>query len=158
MNDWTGKDKWLLPGFAPEYTEISHAMLVEFWENKTFTDLHKLRANNPNMDVIYTLHNDCSPIHFVAGYNGDPEVIQSFCDIGVNRFAKDMNGRTALHYAAGNLKIPKETMRILMDAGLDINEKDRTGRETPLDLAEENHVLTNHFPEFLEELRKKTNH
>ncbi len=157
MNDWTGKDKWLLPGFAPEDNKISYAMLMEFWGNKDATDIAETIAKNPNMDLIYTLHSDCSPIHFVAGYNGYPEAIQSFLNIRINLFAKDMNGRTALHYAAGNLKIPKESMMLLMGAGLDINDKDSNG-DTPFHLAEENPVLTDHFPEFLEELRKKTNH
>lgn len=67
-----------------------------------------------------------------ACYLPDVEVIEKMLDEGIDPSTADVNGRTALHFCAGN-GLPTICTKLL-DSGADINKQDVTGL-TPLHMA-----------------------
>ena len=87
---------------------------------------------------------DVTPLHNAA-LGGHKEIAELLIANGTDRNAKDVNGRSPLHYATFG---SNETVELLLANGADVNSKDRGGR-TPLDLA-----IQQKKPETAELLRK----
>lgn len=67
-----------------------------------------------------------TPLHAALIYSANLEVINWLINNGVNIHAKDENGKTALHYAAGMRRW--EALEIMLKNGGNINEVDNEGR------------------------------
>ena len=71
-----------------------------------------------------------TPLHRAA-LRDHKGIVELLIANGADRNAKDVNGRTPLHYATSGYS---ETVGLLLGNGADVNPKDRGG-QTPLDLA-----------------------
>ena len=82
-----------------------------------------------------------------------PEQVQEFLDLGVDVNAKDDDGFTPLHAAAGH-NVNPEVITVLLKAGADVNAKNSQGK-TALDYAKDNEKLKG--TQALKELEEATN-
>ncbi len=71
-----------------------------------------------------------TPLHWAAWYNTNPEVITALVDAGADVMARDENGDTPLHRAAGNTN--PDVIKALIVAGADVNVLDERYINTPL--------------------------
>jgi ankyrin repeat protein len=67
-----------------------------------------------------------TPLHSAIVYSANLDVIKWLIDNKININAKDINGKTALHYAAGMRKW--EALEVMLKKGGNINEADDEGR------------------------------
>ncbi|MDE0528681.1 MAG: ankyrin repeat domain-containing protein [Truepera sp.] len=74
-----------------------------------------------------------TPLHWAAGYSGDPAIITTLLAAGAEVNAQDRDGDTPLHFAARFSDDPA-VLRALLAAGAEVNARDEDGY-TPLHLA-----------------------
>jgi ankyrin repeat protein len=67
-----------------------------------------------------------TPLHSAILYSANSDVIKWLIDNKVNMNAKDINGKTALHYAAGMRRW--EALEVMLKKGGNINEADDEGK------------------------------
>ena len=60
-------------------------------------------------------------------FSGTPSVVKTLLDAGADPNARDEDGFTPLHVAAGHSKTPA-VVKILLDAGADPNARTTTGK------------------------------
>ena len=93
------------------------------WRTATLADVQgiNVRARDQNGNT---------PLHFAAGQNENPDIINALIQAGADIHARTKNGYVPLHGAAENNKNP-DIITALIQAGADINAKSKDGF-TPL--------------------------
>ncbi|MCY4324497.1 MAG: ankyrin repeat domain-containing protein, partial [Betaproteobacteria bacterium] len=68
-----------------------------------------------------------NPLHFAAGFNENPQVIEMLVEMGADIESVSGNQATALHWAAALCNAKPGIIKALLDAGADINSRAGNG-------------------------------
>lgn len=68
------------------------------------------------------------PLHCACQTHCDPDIINILTKVGSEVNARDINGRTPLHYACANLNTSVESLSILIKNGASVKLVDRLGK------------------------------
>lgn len=103
------------------------------WEYINFSDITVAELSDKiatGANVNAKDDTDRMPLHHLAGYNTNTEVVKILLNAGTDVDAEDSNGHRPLDYAVENANI--EAVKVLLNAGADVNAKNKIWGRTPL--------------------------
>ena len=116
------------PAIVTLFLDHGADLKAQSWELPEF--LWDLVEHGSDMDVRAESIGG-APVHWAAGWNGNPEIVELLLDLGAGLYAQSANGETPLHWAAA-LNDNPEVVRLLLDRGAYPEVRDGRFGATPL--------------------------
>ena len=113
---------WHVPAVAEECDVQTGFCFGINWKTATLADVQGINVRAKD-------EYGGAPLHWAAGDNKNPDIINALIQTGANINARDKSGNTPLHFAAYNEN--PDIINALIQSGADIHARDKSGN-TPL--------------------------